>query len=289
MSTITALERQSKSIWHLPGWRLSWSLSLAILIWEALVLVFQPPVFLLPAPHLIWQSFAGNQSNLIDYGFNTFLEALGGFVIGCSLGVLVAMIVARSQVLSDVLLPFAVASNSVPIVAMAPIAIVWFGIGPGSKVAIVAVMCFFPTMVSAVRGLTSASPDALALMHSYAASDWQVFTKLRVPTSLPFVFNAFKICTALSMIGAIVAEFFGGAVNYLGIYIKTQANILKTPDAWAAIMVACLWGCSSTSPSCCSNAWQCPGTVSKRGRASGNGEKATTKTRRTRVHEGFNF
>ena len=215
---------------------------LAILIWEALVLVFQPPTFLLPAPHLIWQSFIGNTSNLIEYGLNTFLEALGGFLIGCSLGVIVAVIVARFQVLSDVLVPMAVASNSVPIVAMAPIAIVWFGIGPASKVAIVAVMCFFPTLVSAVRGLTSASPDALALMRSYAASDWQVFSKLRVPTSLPFVFNAFKICTALSMIGAIVAEFFGGAVNYLGVYIKTEANILRTPNAWAAIIVACALG-----------------------------------------------
>jgi NitT/TauT family transport system permease protein len=150
--------------------------------------------------------------------------------------------VARSRWLSDLLLPFAIASNSVPIVAMAPIAIVWFGIGPWSKVAIVAVMCFFPTMVSTVRGLTAVSPDAVALMHSYAASNWQIFSKLRVPTALPFVFNALKICTAVSMIGAIVAEFFGGAVNYLGIYIKTQASILKTPDAWAAIIVACFYG-----------------------------------------------
>jgi NitT/TauT family transport system permease protein len=217
-------------------------LVMAIILWELLVYVWQPPVFLLPAPHQIWGAFAGNVANLFTYGFNTFLEALGGFVVGCGLGLLVAIIVARFKLVSEVLVPVAVASNSVPIVAMAPIALVWFGIGPESKVAIVAVMCFFPTMVSAVRGLTAASPDTLALMRSYAASDWQIFTKLRLPTALPFLFNAFKICTALSMIGAIVAEFFGGAVNYLGVYIKTEASILRTPNAWAAILVACFFG-----------------------------------------------
>ena len=214
----------------------------AIVIWELLVLVFQPPVFLLPAPHQIWAALTSNLSNLLLFGINTFTEALLGFLIGCGLGLLVATVVARFQFLSDLLLPVAVASNAVPIVAMAPIAMVWFGIGPASKIAIVAVMCFFPTMVSAVRGLTSASPDAIALMRSYAASDWQIFSKLRVPNALPFVFAAFKICTAISMIGAIVAEFFGGAVTYLGVYIKTEANILHAPNAWAAIVVACVLG-----------------------------------------------
>lgn len=215
---------------------------IAILLWELLVYLWKPPVFLLPAPHQIGAAFAANAANLFAYGLNTFLEALGGFVIGCGAGLLVAMVVARSKLISEVLVPVAVASNSVPIVAMAPIALVWFGIGAESKIAIVAVMCFFPTMVSAVRGLTAASPDALALMRSYAASDWQIFRKLRLPTSLPFLFNAFKICTALSMIGAIVAEFFGGGLNYLGVYIKTEASILHTPNAWAAIVVACIFG-----------------------------------------------
>jgi NitT/TauT family transport system permease protein len=214
----------------------------ALLIWELIVFVFQPPVFVLPAPHQIWAALSGNAPALLQYGLYTFLEALTGFLIGCGLGLLVAVVVARFQVLADVFVPIAVASNSIPIVAMAPIAIVWFGIGPWSKVAIVAVMCFFPTMVSAVRGLTTASPDAIALMRSYAATDWQIFAKLRVPNALPFVFNAFKICTAISMIGAIVAEFFGGATNFLGVYIKTEANILRTTNAWAAIVVACLFG-----------------------------------------------
>ena len=217
-------------------------LAAALLLWELAVLWWKPPVFLLPAPHQIWTAFMGNLANLFSYGWNTFLEALGGFAVGCGLGLLAAMVVARFPLVADVLVPAAVASNSIPIVAMAPIALVWFGIGPESKIAIVAVMCFFPTLVSAVRGLTAASPDALALMRSYAASDWQTFRLLRVPAALPFVFNAFKICTALSMIGAIVAEFFGGGLNYLGVYIKAEASILHTPNAWAAILVACFFG-----------------------------------------------
>lgn len=213
-----------------------------VALWEAAVRLFGVPIFLLPAPSQIVSTLTANAGTLFLYGFNTWREAASGFVIGCGLGILVAMVVARSRTLSDVLLPVAIASNSVPIVAMAPLAIVWFGIDEGSKIAIVAIMCFFPTLVSTVRGLNAANPDAVALMRSYAASEMQVFRKLRLPAALPFVFNAFKICSSLSMIGAIVAEFFGGSVKFLGVYIKTEANILHTAEAWAAIVVACLIG-----------------------------------------------
>ncbi|MCC6456610.1 MAG: ABC transporter permease [Caldilineaceae bacterium] len=211
-------------------------------LWEAAVRLLQVPVFLLPPPSAILTTFVSNAGTLLLYGFNTFRQAFFGFAIGCGLGILVAMVTARSQTISDVLIPLAVASNSVPIVAMAPLAIVWFGIGEGSKIAIVAIMCFFPTLVSTVRGLMAVSPAEVELMRSYAATEWETFRKLRVPAALPYLFNAFRICTTLSMIGAIVAEFFGGSVKYLGVYIKTEANILHTTNAWAAIVVACLIG-----------------------------------------------
>lgn len=211
-------------------------------LWEAAVLLLQVPVFILPAPSAIAAAFLANIGELFSYGLNTFRQAVIGFAIGCGAGIVVAMITARSRTLSEVLVPVAVASNSVPIVAMAPLAIVWFGIGEGSKIAIVAVMCFFPMLVSTVRGLNAVSAAELDLMRSYAASEWEVFTKLRVPTALPYLFNAFKIGSTLAMIGAIVAEFFGGSVKYLGVYIKTEANILHTTNAWAAILVACIIG-----------------------------------------------
>jgi NitT/TauT family transport system permease protein len=211
-------------------------------VWEALVRIFDIDVFLLPAPLRIFGAFGEKYALLFEYGINTFAEALGGFVIGCSLGILVAIVATRWTLLADLLLPLAVASNSIPIIAFAPVAIVWFGIGAGSKIAIVAVMCFFPTMISAFRGLRSASPASVALMKSYAAPEIDIFFKLRVPSALPYMFNAFKVCATLSMIGAIVAEFFGGSTKLLGVYIKTEAGILRTTNAWAAIIMACLLG-----------------------------------------------
>jgi NitT/TauT family transport system permease protein len=212
------------------------------LLWEGAVRGLQVPPFLLPAPSAILTVFVANAGELYLYGYNTFRQALIGFAIGCGAGILLAVVTARSPSLASLLLPLAVASNSVPIVAMAPLAIVWFGIDEGSKIAIVAVMCFFPTLVSAVRGLTAASPAEEELLRSYAAGEWAIFRKLHVPTALPYIFSAFKICTTLSMIGAIVAEFFGGSVKFLGVYIKTEANILHTTESWAAIVVACSIG-----------------------------------------------
>lgn len=211
-------------------------------LWEALILILQPSILLLPAPHQIGGTLVDNFGTLAQYGFNTFREAIAGFALGCGAGIFMALLAARWRAVSDVLLPLAVASNAVPIVALAPLTIVWFGIDEGSKIAIVAIICFFPTLVNTVQGLHAAPTAAVDLMRSYAASPWQTFRKLRIPTALPYLFSAFKICSTLSMIGAIVAEFFGGSTQFLGVYIKTQASILHTREAWAAIVVACVIG-----------------------------------------------
>ena len=216
----------------------------ALLLWELLVYWSKPPVFLLPAPHQIWAAFTGNLANLFSYGWNTFLEALGGFAVGCGLGLLAAMVVARFPLIADVLVPAAVASNSIPIVAMAPIALVWFGIGPESKIAIVAVMCFFPTLVSAVRGLTATSPDALALMRSYAATHLQIFTKLRLPNATPYLFTGLKIAATASVIGAIIGELPTGSKHGIGVQIinGAQTNTFNPGFLWATIVMASILG-----------------------------------------------
>jgi NitT/TauT family transport system permease protein len=215
---------------------------LVTVVWEAIVQIFRIDVFLLPSPLRIFQTFGEKRAILFEYGMNTFAQSLAGFAIGCGAGILVAIIATRWTLLADLLVPIAVASNSVPIIAFAPVAIVWFGIGPGSKIAIVAVLCFFPTLISAFRGLRSAPPASVELMRSYAAPETDIFFKLRLPSALPYLFNAFKVCATLSMIGAIVAEFFGGSTKLLGVYIKTEASILRTTNAWAAIIMACLLG-----------------------------------------------
>jgi NitT/TauT family transport system permease protein len=213
-----------------------------IALWEAFVFAFSIEFYLLPAPHVIVQSFTETYPVLLEAGLYTFGEALAGYALGCGSGLLAAVAASRSPALAEVVLPYAIASASVPIVALAPLAIVWFGVEQGSKIAIVALMTFFPTFISAVRGLLSVAPQALELMRSYAATERQVFLKLRVPHSLPFVFTALRGCTTLAMIGAVVSEFFGGPVKSLGVYIKSTASLFQTRQAWSAILVACALG-----------------------------------------------
>jgi NitT/TauT family transport system permease protein len=152
------------------------------------------------------------------------------------------MLASRSPAYADLVVPWAEASASVPIIALAPLAIVWFGVAQGSKIAIVTLMTFFPTFVSAVRGLLGVRPEALELMRSCAATEGQVFLKLRLPHSVPLVFTALRACTTLAMIGAVVSEFFGGPVKSLGVYIKSTASLFQTRQAWAAIVVTCALG-----------------------------------------------
>jgi NitT/TauT family transport system permease protein len=217
--------------------------ALGIAFWEGMVRLFAIPNWLLPPPSAILANFLEQPAFLLSIGLYTFRSALLGFLIGCGLGILLAIICVRWHGLADALVPFSVASNAVPIVALAPLMSIWLGASrPGSKIAVVAVMTLFPTLINVYKGLTSPAPDALALMRSYGASQFQIFSKLRVPAALPYAFNAFKICATLSMIGAVVAEFFGGPINALGVYIKKEAGILHMPDAWAAIVVACLFG-----------------------------------------------
>lgn len=179
---------------------------------------------------------------LFGRGFYTFIEAAGGFVIGCGLGLLVGLVIARWPSASRLLMPYAIATNSIPIIALSPIMTIWFGIEQGSKVAIVAIMTFFPMVLSTIRGLNSADRASLDLMRSYAASEPEIFFKLRLPIALPFIFSALKLATTLSMIGAVVAEFFGGFTKALGVYIKSEASLLHLDEAWAAIIVACILG-----------------------------------------------
>jgi len=213
-----------------------------LLAWEAVVYLFSIQFYLLPAPHVIVQSLRETYPMLVEAGVYTFTEAIAGWALGCGGGILAAMAASRSPSFAGLVLPYAVASASIPIIALAPLAIVWFGVEQGSKIAIVVLMTFFPTFVSTLRGLLSVAPQSLELMESYAASEQQIFVKLRLPHSLPIMFTALRACAALAMIGAVVSEFFGGPVKSLGVYIKSTASLFQTRQAWSAILVACALG-----------------------------------------------
>ena len=223
-----------------------------ILLWELLVIVFDIQQFLLPKPSAIFAEFRlqvelwldpEESSLLFEASGATFWEAIGGFVIGCGAGILVALITARWTIVSEAAMPFAIAANSVPIIAFAPIMNNWFGLtNPASKMAIVAIIVFFPTMINTVRGLTLVEPRQLELMRSYAAKPLKILFSLRIPNALPYIFSALRVASALSLIGAVVAEFFGGPRATLGVYITQEAAAFDFAKAWTAILMASLMG-----------------------------------------------
>ena len=171
----------------------------------------------------------------------TGFEAVVGLLIGAVAGFLCAWLFVAVPLLRAGALPIAAALNAMPIVAVAPIAVLWLGFGQPSKIAVVALMTFAPMVVNAYKGLSSIDGRALDLMDSVAASHWQVFWKLRLPSSLPYVFAALKVGITLALIGAVVSEFFN-AQRGLGVTLSNNIQVAKMPLAWAAIVMAALLG-----------------------------------------------
>jgi NitT/TauT family transport system permease protein len=217
--------------------------ALGIAAWEGLVRGLDVQRFLLPPLSAIVDTFWERRDTFVTAGRITLVEALGGFGIGCAAAILAALLLARWRPLGAALMPYAIAANAVPIIAFAPITNNWFGaIDPESKMAIAAVLCFFPVFVNTLRGLTSVRPAQLELMRSYAAGELDVFRRVRIPNALPYVFTGLKVATVLAMIGAIVGDYFGGSANSLGTKIRQSAGYFDFESAWAAILVASVLG-----------------------------------------------
>jgi ABC-type nitrate/sulfonate/bicarbonate transport system, permease component len=215
--------------------------------WELLVRNIDLRGLPLPAPSAIVRALGENWSNgrwpLGKAAAATLFEAVGGLAIGTSLGVSVALLTARFATAREVLLPLAIGASAVPIIAFAPLMNNWFGVlNPLSKMMIVAVLVFFPVMVNVTRGLTQVEPSALELLRSYAASEWTILRTLRLPNALPYFFTALKIGTTLSLIGAIVGEYFGGTSDVLGRVVVQSASALRFDVSWAAIILAAIAG-----------------------------------------------
>ncbi len=216
---------------------------IVILVWEGLTRILDVESFVLPKPSEVMSSFFETASVIWAAGFRTLFEALGGFVIGASLAVVTSLAASRWVGFREGMLPFAIAANATPIVALAPIFNNWFSItSPFSKMAVVAVVVYFPVMINTTRGLLEVDPAELELMRSLAATPSEVTRRVRIPRALPFFFASIKVASALSLIAAIVAEYFGGPQDVLGQYIINRANLFQFPDAWAAILVASILG-----------------------------------------------
>jgi NitT/TauT family transport system permease protein len=214
-----------------------------VFLWEVVVRGFAVPFIILPPPSAIWARIVAARPTLwIDFQ-QTFLHAvLIGYAIGCLSGFVVAIAVDRVPFLKRGLLPVGNLVSALPIVAVAPIMVMWFGFDWPSKAAVVVAMTFFPMLVNTVAGLAASEAIERDLMHTYGAGYWQSLFKLRLPAALPFIFNALKINSTLAMIGAIVAEFFGTPIKGMGFRISTEVGRMNTDMVWAEIAVAALAG-----------------------------------------------
>jgi NitT/TauT family transport system permease protein len=225
---------------------------------EATELTWPFPVNDRTMPHIhdmIGQLFEPSRRNgpllidvLSDAALFTAKEAAVGFLLGASVGFVLAIVLVHSNLLQRGLLPYIVASQTVPILAVAPMVVVWLG-GRGlpgwfSVSVIAAYLTFFPVTINALRGLQSADPRALELMHSYAAGRWSILWKLRVPAALPYLFAAFKISATASVVGAIIGELPASIQDGLGgaILNFNQYYASSPPSLWATNIIAALLG-----------------------------------------------
>lgn len=212
-----------------------------LVVWEILVLLLNVPEYLLPRPTKIISEIITNFGSLLGHTGITMFEAIVGYIIANIIGFIVAVIFVHSKTIEKGFYPYAIALKTTPIIAMAPLLVLWFGTGIASKIVAAAVICFFPILVNTVKGLRSISDDALDLFKSYSASKWQIFTKLRLPNSLPYIFSALKISTGLAVVGAIVGEFVGASKG-IGYVILVSSYHLETTRMFAAIIMSALAG-----------------------------------------------
>ncbi|MGQ0570743.1 MAG: ABC transporter permease [Armatimonadota bacterium] len=222
-----------------------------IVLWEAAKIVFNIPTYMLPHVHEVLGEFfrRGGRGELwaVIVAHNaayTAWSAFTGFVVGGAAGLALAIIFSQSRLLERGLLPYVIASQTVPILAIAPMVVVWLGTSWVSKTVIAAYLTFFPVTINMLRGFKSVDTDALALMRSLAATRWQVFTKLQFPAALPYLFTALRISATASVIGAIVGELPVGSRYGMGVVIINGAQYYnwRPGSLWAAILVSALIG-----------------------------------------------
>lgn len=214
-------------------WALAGLISL-LLLWHATIVVFQVRPFIAPNPLSVGKAIADNWRILWDNIQPTALEAILGFFVGNSIGFLLATLFVHNTRLRKMYFPVVVLFNTIPIIALSPILILVFGLTLTSKVAIAAIICMFPTLVNTLRGLESISHSEMELMRVMSARPSEVFFRLRLPRSLPFVFTALKIAATSSVIGAIVSEWVG-AEKGIGVVIIQATFDYRTTLLYSAI------------------------------------------------------
>lgn len=226
------------------GWRtngltlLPFTLALAIFVWYVIAWAGDFPAFILPTPNLVWQRFwrALGDGSLLRHTAITLGEVLAGLALGSILATVTGYVLAKSRSLERLLSPYIVASQSVPIVAIAPLLVIWFGPGLTSKVLICALIVFFPVLINTIVGVRSVPEDLHDLMRSLQANRQQTFRLLEVPSALPVFLGGLRIGATLSVIGAVVGEFVG-ADRGLGFLINVGRGEYDTALVFVAVFM----------------------------------------------------
>jgi NitT/TauT family transport system permease protein len=214
-----------------------------LLAWEAAVRLLRVPAFILPLPSNVFIAlYRGLARRLyLDHIGVTLTETLIGFAVGSALALMLGTVVALSRRTEYFLYPFIVMFQAMPKVALAPLIIVWFGLGLTSKVVTAALVAFFPLLVNTIVGLRSADEDRVNLMRSLAASRWQLFWMLQLPNAMPYIFAGLEIAMIFALLGAIVAELVG-AQSGLGMLIQSMNFTMDVAGQFSILLILSMLG-----------------------------------------------
>ena len=212
------------------------ALAVFLTAWDVTIRIFPISEMILPGPMQVFSALKNQFMHLVWHGMITLYEAVLGFIMGCVAAIVLAVVFQFSKTFEKAVYPYAIAIKAIPLVALAPLVVVWCGSGLLSKVVLAAVISFFPILVSVAQGLGAVDAEALDLMETLSASKWQVLLKVRFPTAFPSLFAGMKISSTFAVIGAVVAEFVGSESG-IGNIVKTSSYYLDTDISFAAIIV----------------------------------------------------
>jgi NitT/TauT family transport system permease protein len=214
----------------------------ALLIWEAIVVAFRVPEFLLPSPLAVGREFFTWPGLLAYHTSVTLLETVLGLAFAIAVAVPLAIAVVYSRVLSATIYPLLLLLQSVPKVAFAPLFLIWMGIGMSSKVLVATLVAFFPIVIDTATGLRAVEPEMLELTRSLRATPMQVFLQVRLPHAMPAFFSGLKVAVTLAIIGAVIGEFVGSDDRGIGYFIYSETAAGNTARAFASVVVLAALG-----------------------------------------------
>ncbi len=207
-----------------------------IIIWDLITSNGRIDQWILPAPGEIVKALISSGPLLLDHASVTIRETLLGMTLAVCLGIFIASLLEQVNPLKHTLYPFLIVSQTIPIISVAPLLILWFGFGIKAKVFIVALVCFFPITINLLDGFRTVNPEQIKLLRTMGASHWQLFSKVKMPSALPFLFSGLKIAATYSVMSAIIGEWLG-ASSGLGIYMTRASHSYLTANVFAAIVM----------------------------------------------------